>query len=408
MTGNLTNDQIVWVKNHRGASANASISPELHTLFDLASRAKSRSIKSGTTTKSPKKRKQFSHPPIIIFVGATDHITDKSLSKYRELLTGSFWSYSGTIISGGTTAGICGIAGDIQEAYPKRITTIGYLPATIPTTEQIDSRYKEIRKTHGKTFSSAEPLQYWTDILASGIAPAEVRLVGISGGAISAVEYRIALLLGAKVGIIEKSGRAADALVKDRDWNTSENLIVLPPDRATLMAFICSGTGFPRRKERENLAQHIHEEYRKMQLANPRTDPDNPSLHAWKDLDPVLKESNRNQADHIPVKLRETGYRLRKTKQANSRVVHFTPEEIEHLAELEHGRWNAERLLAGWKPGPAKDVAGKISPYIVPWRDLPDDVREWDRNTVRQLPEMLARMGYELTNSPGKQGGLPG
>ena len=48
-----------------------------------------------------------------------------------------------------------------------------------------------------------EPLRNWQDILASGINPKDVKLVGVNGGKISALEYRIALSLGARVGIIK-------------------------------------------------------------------------------------------------------------------------------------------------------------------------------------------------------------
>lgn len=396
MTKDITNDRMIWAQRHIGAALKNTGSPELRTLLALANHPASPTTEPGKTSELLKDGRMIKHLPIVIIAGDTDTLTTTILSEFRTLLIEGFHDFTGTIISGGTTAGICGLAGDIQEINQDSITTIGYVPAAIPAPEQVDTRYHEIRKTDGEKFSVLEPLQYWTDILASGIPPSEVKLIGINGGDISALEYRIALLLGAGVGIIEDSGRAAADLLADRDWNCSENLIILPHDGATLRAFIGYGTAFHNNHEREELARQIHEEYLKMQLENSNTDPTDPSLVPWDDLDPGLKDSNRDQADHNFAKLKETGYELRKIKQAKPLIVSFSPEEVEHLAELEHGRWNAERLLAGWKPGPAKDVTHKISPYIVSWTNLPDDVREWDRNTVRQLPEMLAKMGYEM------------
>ena len=85
---------------------------------------------------------------------------------------------------------------------------------------------------------------YWADILASGILPPRIRMIGFGGGSISAAEYRIALLLGAKVGIIENSGRAAEKLLADKHWNRSKNLIVLPYNGEALKRFLVTGTVF--------------------------------------------------------------------------------------------------------------------------------------------------------------------
>ena len=68
----------------------------------------------------------------------------------------------------------------------------------------------------------------------------------------------------------------------------------------------------------------------------------------------------------------------------------------EMLAEAEHARWTVERLLAGWTLGEKRDVAGKVSPYLVSWASLPDDVKEWDRRAVRAIPKLLAGAGYEV------------
>jgi len=74
----------------------------------------------------------------------------------------------------------------------------------------------------------------------------------------------------------------------------------------------------------------------------------------------------------------------------------FTEDEFEIMTEMEHARWNVERLLDGWKWGEKKDVMKKISPYLVPWSELPDEVKEWDKQTVRNIPELLARVRMEI------------
>jgi hypothetical protein len=66
------------------------------------------------------------------------------------------------------------------------------------------------------------------------------------------------------------------------------------------------------------------------------------------------------------------------------------------MAELEHGRWNVDRVLAGWRPGQRRDDERRIHDSIVSWADLPDSVKEYDRNAVRAFPAILAVAGLEV------------
>ncbi|MGI6221910.1 MAG: RyR domain-containing protein [Coriobacteriales bacterium] len=79
------------------------------------------------------------------------------------------------------------------------------------------------------------------------------------------------------------------------------------------------------------------------------------------------------------------------------RIEAFTQSEVEVLAILEHRRWLAERTDGGWVHGPVKDVEAKVSPYLVPWEELPDRVREWNRSTARDIPALLASAGFAIT-----------
>ena len=93
----------------------------------------------------------------------------------------------------------------------------------MPAGTEPDPRYRRVRSTEGKDFSALEPLQYWIDLISSGTSPARVKLIGINGGEISAFEYRLALMLEARVAVIESSGREAAHLFKDPYWGRLEN-----------------------------------------------------------------------------------------------------------------------------------------------------------------------------------------
>ncbi|MBL9132194.1 MAG: hypothetical protein JNG86_13405, partial [Verrucomicrobiaceae bacterium] len=74
----------------------------------------------------------------------------------------------------------------------------------------------------------------------------------------------------------------------------------------------------------------------------------------------------------------------------------FTEEEIERMAEMEHGRWNVERLRQQWHWHPQRDPARKHSPWLVTWDKLPDDIRRYDRDNIRAFPRRLAELGLKV------------
>ena len=75
----------------------------------------------------------------------------------------------------------------------------------------------------------------------------------------------------------------------------------------------------------------------------------------------------------------------------------MTPDtEVERMAELEHGRWNIERLRDGWRYGRQRDDSRKIHDCLVSWHDLPDDIKRYDREAVRAFPEILEKAGLEV------------
>jgi len=145
---------------------------------------------------------------------------------------------------------------------------------------------------------------------------------------------------------------------------------------------------------RETIGRAIHENYRSSRATN--TVVNDPSLAEWERLPEYLKESNRQQADDTSKKLQRIRCSVRKVTGRSIKRIKFTKDEIETMSEMEHERWNTERFKDGWKLGKTKDVVRKISPYLVPWAELPEDVKEWDRETVRKIPEFLAKVGLEV------------
>jgi hypothetical protein len=146
----------------------------------------------------------------------------------------------------------------------------------------------------------------------------------------------------------------------------------------------------------EILARAIHEEYVRDQTRRGATSRTNPSMAPWDQLAEDLRESNRRQAEHIGTKLRQVGCFIAPRTDWDEPLLQLTPEEIEVLARMEHQRFVDERVGQGWRPGPEKDVERKISPFLVPWEEMDEPTRELDRNAVRNLPVLLAKVGFKI------------
>jgi hypothetical protein len=174
--------------------------------------------------------------PVVIVAGGCNSEVEDQMRAYRGLILEAFRVFKGTIISGGTTSGVSGLVGEAQQKYRSTVRAIGYVPKA--KIDLLDKRYSEIRFTEGKDFSPDEPLQYWIDIVTSGIKSSDVKLLGINGGRISAFEYRMALALGASVAIVKGSGMEADKLFLDADWNKSRNLVSVANDPVAVEAFL--------------------------------------------------------------------------------------------------------------------------------------------------------------------------
>jgi hypothetical protein len=146
-------------------------------------------------------------------------------------------------------------------------------------------------------------------------------------------------------------------------------------------------------EKRESIAKAIHEKYRRNQQG--RKPPDDPAMVPWEILAEPLKVSNRQQVGQIMEKLRRIGCDIRLPTSDQPASFTFEPAEEEILAEMEHDRWVSERLQEGWRMGP-RDPEKKMTPYLVAWDKLEEEIKEYDRDAVRGIPGILAEVGLEI------------
>ena len=98
-----------------------------------------------------------------------------------------------------------------------------------------------------------------------------------------------------------------------------------------------------------------------------------------------------------PRQARRDRIRVRATNDWDADPVDLTGERVEELARREHDRWQDERRQAAWRSGPVRDADTKLSPYLVPWDELTEDVRNLDRDAIRLIP--LSSPGRDTQSS---------
>ncbi len=110
----------------------------------------------------------------------------------------------------------------------------------------------------------------------------------------------------------------------------------------------------------------------------------------WDAISEVERDQNRDPADHIEVKLHIAGFEGSPYEQALK--ISQDPAMVELLARVEHRRWMASKVLAGFRYAdiPEQDKKRKLHPCLVDYSLLPDEEKEKDRDQVRFIAELLS------------------
>ena len=76
------------------------------------------------------------------------------------------------------------------------------------------------------------------------------------------------------------------------------------------------------------------------------------------------------------------------------------PEELEQLVEQMsknvHEVWAATRISQGWTYGEQRNDELKTHPCLVPYEELPEEEREYDRNTSVGTLKLIMKLGFKI------------
>jgi class 3 adenylate cyclase/tetratricopeptide (TPR) repeat protein len=68
----------------------------------------------------------------------------------------------------------------------------------------------------------------------------------------------------------------------------------------------------------------------------------------------------------------------------------------ELLAQNVHDQWGRRRLIAGWKWGHRRDEEQKEHPCLMPYGELPETEKEYDRSTAMETLKAMVALGYRI------------
>ena len=77
------------------------------------------------------------------------------------------------------------------------------------------------------------------------------------------------------------------------------------------------------------------------------------------------------------------------------------PREVEELTEKlsrnAHDHWARQRMADGWRWGAARDDARKLHPSLVPYEELPDSEKIYDRATAMETIKAVLALGLRIS-----------
>lgn len=76
------------------------------------------------------------------------------------------------------------------------------------------------------------------------------------------------------------------------------------------------------------------------------------------------------------------------------------PEELielrEKIAENVHDIWAQQRIQQGWSYGEVRDDEQKHHPCLVPYNELPESEKEYDRNTAMETLKLIIKLNWKI------------
>lgn len=77
------------------------------------------------------------------------------------------------------------------------------------------------------------------------------------------------------------------------------------------------------------------------------------------------------------------------------------PEEldllVEQMAKNVHEVWALSRINQGWKYGNTRDDIKKEHPCLIPYEELPEEEKAYDRDTALSTLKLIKKLGFNIS-----------
>lgn len=70
---------------------------------------------------------------------------------------------------------------------------------------------------------------------------------------------------------------------------------------------------------------------------------------------------------------------------------------LECMSKNVHEVWAANRVSQGWTYGPLRDDRTKKHPCLVPYEELPEVEKDYDRHTAEETLKLIMKKGFLIT-----------
>jgi len=71
-------------------------------------------------------------------------------------------------------------------------------------------------------------------------------------------------------------------------------------------------------------------------------------------------------------------------------------QKIEIIAQNVHEEWAQKRMSEGWEYGAKRDDTHKFHPSLIPYGDLSEEEKEYDRQTALSTMKLIVLLGHTI------------
>jgi ppGpp synthetase/RelA/SpoT-type nucleotidyltranferase len=207
---------------------------------------------------------------------------------------------------------------------------------------------------------------------------------------------KAAIVLGYR--IISIHGELNSRVIHNKKIRKTKRFYTLPHEKESLLALFTERAANLRPEQIESAAQNGHNKYALSMISDVRKSGKTPPnlgerIANWEALDFKYKNANFDKVNYACALFGFAGYELNEIAENAVKWEDIPAETQELMAKLEHGRWNAERVVTGWSYSPKRNDALLLNDNITAWDALSDRLKEYDYESIENMIDDFAQAG---------------